>query len=164
MLSRKNFVFLFGNPHFISTLTPRDQNFQVPPEPSSHKDVIFSFLLFFCLQNYKTSRNFPHGYLTRLSKVCSSQKFSTRHRLCFSAYLQNFTETSFWSVFFQRILIRIVRKLSKKLLCSFLSILCLRGSRGANLSKPLKRFTLSPGTNKPPTPPKSDFKNINNLI
>ena len=45
-----------------------------------------------------------------------------------------------------------------KQFCRFLWILRLRGSRGANLSKPLDRFTLSPGTHKPPTPPKSDFK------
>ena len=65
---------------------------------------------------------------------------------------------------FSPFLIRNVRKLSEKSFCSFLSILCLRGSRGANLSKPLNRFTLSPGTHKQPTPQKSDFKKINNLI
>ena len=45
-----------------------------------------------------------------------------------------------------------------KQFCRFLWILRLRGSRGANLSKPLNPFSLCPGTNKPPKPPKSDFK------
>ena len=52
----------------------------------------------------------------------------------------------------------------KTILIEFLLISRLRGSRGTNLSKPLNRFTLSLGTHKPPTPQKSDFKKINNLI
>ena len=51
------------------TLTPRDQNFQVSPGPNCHKKVIFSFSLFSRLQNYETSPNFTHSYLTHLSKV-----------------------------------------------------------------------------------------------
>ena len=60
---------------------------------------------------------------------------------------------------FTPFLIRNVRKpFVKTILIEFLLISRLRGSRGTNLSKPLNRFTLSPGTHKPPTPQKSDFK------
>ena len=59
---------------------------------------------------------------------------------------------------FSPFLIGNVGKLSVKSVCRFFSILRPRVSRGANLSKPLSRFTLCPGTNKQPTPSKSDFK------